>query len=313
MGPDERLDPDRLLQQVQQDEARARRGRLKIFFGASAGVGKTYAMLTAARAAQAQGAAIVVGVVETHGRAETEAMARDLPRLPLKAVPYRDRMLQEFDLDAALAWTKTHPEPLLLLDELAHSNAPRFASSQALAGRGGTARRRHRRLVDDERAAPGEPERHRWRHHRHPRVGDRARPALRRGRRGRGGRPAARRAAGAAEGRQGLPARSRPSGRQRTSSARATCWRCANWRCAAPPTASTTRCRLTGGAVPCRRSGPTARRCWPASVPATAARRWCAPARAWPRSSTCPGMPCLSRPRPCTVCHRPAANRRCVC
>ena len=80
MAEPQRPDPDRLLQQVQQDEARERRGRLKIFFGASAGVGKTYAMLGAARAAQAQGAALVVGLVETHGRADTEAMARGLPK-----------------------------------------------------------------------------------------------------------------------------------------------------------------------------------------------------------------------------------------
>ncbi len=124
MAEPQRPDPDRLLQQVQQDEARARRGRLKIFFGASAGVGKTYAMLGAARAAQAQGAALVVGLVETHGRADTEAMARDLPRLPLKAMPHRERVLHEFDLDAALAWARARPEPLVLLDELAHSNAP---------------------------------------------------------------------------------------------------------------------------------------------------------------------------------------------
>ena len=124
MPGEQRPDPDRLLQQVQQDEARARRGKLKIFFGASAGVGKTYAMLAAARAAQAQGATLMVGLVETHGRADTEAMARDLPRLSLKAVPYRDRVLQEFDLDAALAWARQHADPLVLLDELAHSNAP---------------------------------------------------------------------------------------------------------------------------------------------------------------------------------------------
>ena len=122
--PTDRPDPDALLERVQAEEARARRGKLKIFFGASAGVGKTYAMLAAARAAQAQGATLVVGLVETHGRAETEAMARDLPRLALKSVPYRDRVLQEFDLDAALAWAKDHAEPLVLLDELAHSNAP---------------------------------------------------------------------------------------------------------------------------------------------------------------------------------------------
>ena len=109
---------------MQHEESRARRGRLKIFFGASAGVGKTYAMLAAAKAAQAQGVPLVVGLVETHGRSETEAMARDLPRLPLKTVPYRDRTLQEFDLDAALAWARGQADPLVLLDELAHSNAP---------------------------------------------------------------------------------------------------------------------------------------------------------------------------------------------
>ncbi|HSN31452.1 MAG TPA: two-component system sensor histidine kinase KdbD, partial [Ideonella sp.] len=121
---DQRPDPDALLQRVQAEEARARRGKLKIFFGASAGVGKTYAMLLAARAAKAQGAALIVGLVETHGRSDTEAMLRDLPLLPRKAVPYRERTLQEFDLDAALAWAAGHAGALVLLDELAHSNAP---------------------------------------------------------------------------------------------------------------------------------------------------------------------------------------------
>lgn len=125
---DARPDPDVLLQQVQQEEAQAQRGRLKIFFGASAGVGKTYAMLSAARAALAQGVPLVVGLVETHGRAETETLVAGLPLLPLKDVAYRGRVLKEFDLDAALAFGAAHaggPEPpLVLLDELAHSNAP---------------------------------------------------------------------------------------------------------------------------------------------------------------------------------------------
>ena len=124
IAPEDRPNPDALLAQVRQDEARAQRGRLKIFFGASAGVGKTWAMLAAARAAQAQGTALVVGLVETHGRAETEAMARGLPRLALRSLPYRDRVLQEFDLDAALAFGAEHPRGLVLVDELAHSNAP---------------------------------------------------------------------------------------------------------------------------------------------------------------------------------------------
>ncbi|MCE1251183.1 MAG: DUF4118 domain-containing protein, partial [Comamonadaceae bacterium] len=125
---DTRPDPDALLRQVQQDEARAQRGRLKIFFGASAGVGKTYAMLQAARAAQAQGAVLTVGLVETHGRTETEALVAGLPLLPLKEVPHKNRSLKEFDLDAALAFGAVHlggaEPPLVLLDELAHSNAP---------------------------------------------------------------------------------------------------------------------------------------------------------------------------------------------
>ncbi|CAN7442152.1 DUF4118 domain-containing protein [Acidovorax sp. Leaf78] len=119
-----RPDPDALLQQMHSEDAQAHRGRLKIFFGACAGVGKTYAMLSAARAAQAQGLPVIVGVVETHGRTDTEAQAQTLQRLPLRQMPYRDRTLPEFDLDAALAWGAQHPDGLVLLDELAHSNAP---------------------------------------------------------------------------------------------------------------------------------------------------------------------------------------------
>lgn len=121
---DDRPDPDALLLQVQADAARAARGRLKIFFGASAGVGKTFAMLVAARAAQAAGTPLLVGLVETHGRPETEALVHGLPLLPRRSVQHRDRTLQAFDLDAALAWAAGQAGPLLLLDELAHSNAP---------------------------------------------------------------------------------------------------------------------------------------------------------------------------------------------
>jgi len=117
-----RPDPDALLNRLQQEETRARRGRLKIFFGANAGVGKTYAMLSAAQAARQQGVPVVIGVVETHGRSDTEAMAMDLPRLALRQVTYRERVLSEFDLDAALAFGAAQPDALVLLDELAHSN-----------------------------------------------------------------------------------------------------------------------------------------------------------------------------------------------
>ncbi|HEX4508641.1 MAG TPA: DUF4118 domain-containing protein, partial [Burkholderiaceae bacterium] len=117
---DERPDPDALLARLHAEEAAARRGRLKIFFGASAGVGKTYAMLSAARSAVAQGVDVVIGVIETHGRAETEALVGGLDRLPPREASHRDRTLQEFDLDAALA----RRPALLLVDELAHSNVP---------------------------------------------------------------------------------------------------------------------------------------------------------------------------------------------
>ena len=128
MIDDTRPNPDQLLAQVQQEEAQAQHGRLKIFFGASAGVGKTYAMLSAAHIAQSQGTPLLVGLVETHGRSETEALVTGLPVLPRKSIAYRQRTLFEFDLDAALAFGAAHrggeAPPLVLLDELAHSNAP---------------------------------------------------------------------------------------------------------------------------------------------------------------------------------------------
>lgn len=116
----ERPDPDELLAHVQAEEARAKRGRLRIFFGASAGVGKTYAMLEAARSARAATPAseVVVGYVEPHGRVDTEKLLEGLERLPTLAVKYRGIVRQEFDLDAALS----RRPGILLVDELAHSN-----------------------------------------------------------------------------------------------------------------------------------------------------------------------------------------------
>jgi two-component system, OmpR family, sensor histidine kinase KdpD len=116
----ERPDPDLLLAKVQRREQQALRGKLRIYFGSSAGVGKTYAMLMAARKAVADGRSVLVGVVETHGRAETAAMVEGLEVLPRMAVAYRDQLLTEFDLDAAL---QRRPQ-LILIDELAHSNLP---------------------------------------------------------------------------------------------------------------------------------------------------------------------------------------------
>ena len=113
-----RPDPDQLLAHVQAEEARAKRGRLRIFFGASAGVGKTYGMLEAARNIRATGADVVVGYVEPHGRVDTERLLEGLEQLPYLPVSYRDIVRREFDLDAAL---KRHPA-ILLVDEFAHSN-----------------------------------------------------------------------------------------------------------------------------------------------------------------------------------------------
>src|SRR6266513_3160184 len=113
-----RPDPDALLARVQREEAKAKRGKLKVFFGATAGVGKTYAMLEDARALKARGVDVVVGYVEPHGRAETEALLEGLEHLPTRHVAYRGGMLRDFDLDAALARKPT----ILLVDELAHSN-----------------------------------------------------------------------------------------------------------------------------------------------------------------------------------------------
>ena len=116
----ERPDPDELLDRIQRDEGRQQRGKLKIFFGASAGVGKTFAMLQAARRRREDGIDVVVGLVETHGRKETLALLDGLDALPPARIAYRGRTLTEFDLDAALA----RKPQLILVDELAHSNVP---------------------------------------------------------------------------------------------------------------------------------------------------------------------------------------------
>ena len=112
----ERPDPDALLRAA----AREGRGRLKIFLGAAPGVGKTYEMLSEGTARQRDGVDVVVGVVETHGRAETEALTRGHEVVARRAVPYEGRTLHEMDLDAILA----RAPRLVLVDELAHTNAP---------------------------------------------------------------------------------------------------------------------------------------------------------------------------------------------
>src|ERR1700737_4919406 len=120
MSEAERPDPDEILTRLKREETAASRGKLKIFFGMSPGVGKTYAMLQAARQKQAQGCEGVIGVVETHGRQETGALLEGLPIMPRTQLEYRGTTLNEMDLDAILTW---HPG-LAVVDELAHTNAP---------------------------------------------------------------------------------------------------------------------------------------------------------------------------------------------
>jgi two-component system, OmpR family, sensor histidine kinase KdpD len=115
----DRPNPDALLAAMQRDEARLRRGKLKVFLGMCAGVGKTYAMLEAARREFAAGRDVVIGYLETHGRKETDALAEGLPAIARRQIEYRGMQLSEFDLDAALA----RKPKLILVDEFAHSNA----------------------------------------------------------------------------------------------------------------------------------------------------------------------------------------------
>jgi len=124
MNDESRPDPDELLSRISAEETEAQqqstRGKLKIFFGACAGVGKTYSMLSAGRQALGEGVDVVIGLVETHGREETKKLLEGLPILPHREVQYRGTLIKEFDLDAALA----RKPQLILLDELAHTNAP---------------------------------------------------------------------------------------------------------------------------------------------------------------------------------------------
>ena len=116
----QRPNPDALLATINKETARQQRGKLKIFFGMAAGVGKTYAMLLSAHERVAEGVDVVVGYVETHGRQETQALLAELAIMPRQRLEYRGVVLEEMDLDAILA---RHPH-LVLVDEFAHTNAP---------------------------------------------------------------------------------------------------------------------------------------------------------------------------------------------
>ena len=116
----ERPDPDVLLAALQKEDAKTRRGELKVFFGMAPGVGKTYAMLEAARRELAAGRDVVIGYVETHGRKETDALVEGLPIVPRRQAEYRGVAMTEMDLDSVLS---RRPQ-LALVDEFAHTNAP---------------------------------------------------------------------------------------------------------------------------------------------------------------------------------------------
>jgi two-component system, OmpR family, sensor histidine kinase KdpD len=122
-GERNRPDPDSILRSIQEDERdrdqRKKKARLKIFFGMSAGVGKTYAMLEAAQRLAREGANVAIGYVETHGRSETDALVKGLEVVPRKTIEYRGLTIREMDIDAILA----RKPAIALVDELAHTNA----------------------------------------------------------------------------------------------------------------------------------------------------------------------------------------------
>src|SRR3989440_3093662 len=134
--PEKRPSPDALLEAARRESDQA--GRLKIFVGAAPGVGKTYEMLQSARAKLKAGVDVVVGVVETHGRAETEALLQGLEILSRKRIDYKDQTIEEMDLDALIA----RQPKIALVDELAHTNAPgsrhpkRYLDVEELLSRG---------------------------------------------------------------------------------------------------------------------------------------------------------------------------------
>ena len=282
--------PDALLALAE----RERRGKLKVFLGAAPGVGKTFAMLSAARRLKAEGSDVVVGLVETHGRAETAALLEGLEVLPRRTSTIAAARSMEFDLDAALA---RKPE-LIIVDELAHTNAPdsrhpkRYQDVEELLDAGidvWTALNiQHLESLSDVVAA----------HHRHRRARDRARHRPREGRRGRPRRSPAGRADRAAEGGQGLSARECRAAPSTISSSPAISPRCANWRCAAPPTASTTRWSTYLRQNAIEGPWPTAERILVCVGPDPLSKRWCGRQPAGRAGSMPPGSPFTSTDRP---------------
>ncbi|SQC38473.1 Osmosensitive K+ channel histidine kinase KdpD [Klebsiella pneumoniae] len=301
-----RPDPDRLLQHT----AAPHRGKLKVFFGACAGVGKTWAMLAEAQRLRAQGLDILIGVAETHGRKETAAMLQGLSTLPPRRLAHRGRYVYEFDLDAALA----RRPALILVDELAHSNAPgsrhpkRWQDVDELLEAGidvfTTVNVQHLESLNDVvsgitgvqvRETVPDP------------FFDAAddvvlvdlppddlRQRLNEGKVYIGGQ-----AERAIENffRKGNLIALR------------------ELACAAPPTASMSRCAPGATARARRKSGTPAMRSCSVSGTTPAAKSWCAPPPGSPPAWAASGMRCMSRPLPCTGCRKAGGglfSPRCV-
>ena len=154
MSDDLRPDPDVLLRAVEKE--REGKGKLKVFFGMAAGVGKTYSMLKEARQKQTEGIDVVMGYLESHQRKETEELATVFETVPRMKLDYRGKVLEEMDLDAVL---KRKPA-LVLVDELAHTNVPGVRNEKRYQDVLEAHCERDRRFHDGERAAPGKLCRH---------------------------------------------------------------------------------------------------------------------------------------------------------
>ena len=186
-----------------QPEGRAAaRGSLRIYLGAAAGVGKTFAMLGEGHRRAERGADVVVGFAETHGRPQTAALLAGLEVVPRARIDYRGASFEEMDVDAVLA----RKPQIALVDELAHTNVPGSRNEKRWQDVAGTARRRHRRDLRGQHPAPGIAQRRRRADHRGAAAGDHSRLGGARGRPGRARRHDGRGAAPPDGARQHLPA-----------------------------------------------------------------------------------------------------------
>lgn len=285
MPADQRPNPDQLLAELQSGKEQSARGKLRIYFGASAGVGKTYAMLAAAKAARAAGIDAVIGLVETHGRAETAALVADLEHLPTRQIEYKGRTLPEFDLDAALA----RKPALILVDELAHSNVAgsrhpkRWQDIEDLLAAGidvwTTVNVQH---LDSLNEAVGSITGIRVWETVPDAVFDAANEVIL------VDLPADELLRRLAEGKVYMPEQAQHAARNFFT--RATSSPCANSPCAAPPTASTMTCRPIAARVALKTSGARARPSLRAWTRRAMVNRSSAAPRVWPRNWNATGM-----------------------